>query len=70
VFVLKKKQPSIIIQYFHLRNIIAGKTNTVLVKELRMSMAKCLYLFDNLIEFASGRKTIEVSGIHNLEENS
>ena len=27
-------------------------------------------LFDNLIEFASGRKTIEVSGLHNLEENS
>jgi hypothetical protein len=27
-------------------------------------LAKRLYLFDNLIEFASGIKTIEVSGIH------
>ena len=27
-------------------------------------LAKHLYLFGNLIEFASGTKTIEVSGIH------
>jgi hypothetical protein len=44
-----------------LRNIITGKTNTVLVKEPRILTSKCLSLRQPYAELVvSGRKTIEL----------